>query len=455
VTAKEFFSNETIRNQALEDLSEIIAIPSVASSPEGIYPYGRECARALDKARSLAEKYGFRTENHDYHCMSVLYGDAEEEIGIVCHLDVVPAGDGWSVNPYELTEQGELLLGRGTHDDKGPFIQALYTLRFFKENNIKLPFTVRLILGSDEEVGSTDLEYFVTVRKPPMFSFTPDSEFPVCIGEKGILSVNIEFDGLDSSVEAICGGTVSNAVPGNAFATVKGDFELCDAEGIKITKQGELTKVEATGKASHAAHPEASVNAINLLLNYLIDRKVVCGCGALGFIKNATGEYLGKTLGINASNQDFGYLTCVGGVINNEGRKIIQSFNVRYLPETPAEEIVAKMQSAVDAFGGKVKMVAQSDGYFVSADDKKIKALTSACEGILGIECKPYTMGGGTYARWLPNTVAFGSGIESERGFLGDERGNAHQRDEYMSKKEFYLGMEIYSTAIGNLADIL
>ena len=97
----------------------------------------------------------------------------------------------------------------------------------------------------------------------------------------------------------------------------------------------------------------------------------------------------------------------------------------------------------------------QSDGYFVSADDKKIKALTDACESVLGFECKPYTMGGGTYARWLANTVAFGSGVEGERKFLGDERGGAHQRDEYISVKEFFQGMEIYSRALSNLSEIL
>jgi succinyl-diaminopimelate desuccinylase len=113
------------------------------------------------------------------------------------------------------------------------------------------------------------------------------------------------------------------------------------------------------------------------------------------------------------------------------------------------------MESAVNPFGGKITTVAESEGYFVSADDPKIEALTSACESVLGIECKPYTMGGGTYARWLPNTVAFGSGIESERKYLGDERGNAHQRDEYISKYEFFAGMEIYTRAIFNLSDVI
>lgn len=453
--AKAYFANPEIRLSALKDLAEIIAIPSVAGESEGIYPYGKICAKALDKAQELAEKYGFRTENHEYRCMSVIYGEGENEIGIVCHLDVVPAGDGWSVEPYALTVADNLYMGRGTHDDKGPFIQSLYTLRFFKENDIKLPFAVRLILGSDEEVGSSDLEYFVMVRKPPMFSFTPDSEFPVCIGEKGILSAEAEFCGLPENIKEIKGGTVSNAVAGKAYAIISGDYDLNGTDNITVSTCDDGIRVEAIGKTSHAAMPESGVNAISLLLNYLFENGVAEKSGFLSLIADATGEYLGKTLNIAAENADFGYLTCVGGVINGSNGKVTQSFNIRYLPETPYGEIVSAIENAVSPYGGKVAVVAQSDGYFVSADDEKIKALTKACEAVLGIECKPYTMGGGTYARWLPNTVAFGSAIESERNYLGSERGGPHQRDEYISEKEFFYGMEIYSRAIGNLSEIL
>lgn len=452
---KEFFNRADIRAEAISDLAEIIKIPSVVSAAEGDYPFGIECARALDKASELATKYGFRVENHDYRCLSVLYGTSEREVGIVCHLDVVPAGDDWSVEPYALTVRDDLLIGRGTHDDKGPFIQALYTLRYFKENNITLPFTIRLILGSDEEVGSSDLRYFQTVRRPPMFSFTPDSEFPVCIGEKSILSVWTEFPALPDCIKELCGGTVANAVPGKAYAVVVTDKELKEREGICVSAAENGYKIEAIGKSAHAAMPEAGVNAISLLCAYLVDNGIVDNEGVFGFLRDATNEYLGKVLGIDASNDDFGYLTCVGGVIKGDGNKISQSFNIRYLPETDANDIVASIQSAIGRVGGKIASYGVSEGYFVSADDDKIIALTKACEDVLGIECKPYTMGGGTYARALPNTVAFGSGIMSERNFLGDERGNAHQRDEYISVNELFTGMEIYSLAMVNLSGIL
>lgn len=454
--ADEYFARADIREQAIKDLAEIVSVPSVAGSPRGEYPYGEECARALDKAAAMAEGYGFRVENHDYHCLSVLWGDADKEVGIVCHLDVVPAGDGWSGDPFVLRRENGLLLGRGAHDDKGPFIQGLYTLRFFKERGIKLPFTLRLILGSDEEVGSTDLDYFVSVRKPPEFSFTPDSEFPVCIGEKGILGVKIDFGALPEGIKEINGGTVSNAVPGRAYALLENKPVFGGESNISVTGCGGLYKAEAEGKAAHAAMPEAGVNAISLLCGYLLDSGAIpfADRARFEFLRDSTGEYLGKKLGIAGENADFGYLTCVGGVVRTENGRIVQSFNIRYLPETPYAELVESISREVAKVGGRVIGSDNSNGYFVSADDPRIRALTSACESVLGVECKPYTMGGGTYARRLPNTVAFGSGILSQRKFLGDERGNAHQRDEYISESELFDGMRIYSRALGNLSEI-
>ncbi|MBQ0109380.1 MAG: M20/M25/M40 family metallo-hydrolase, partial [Clostridiales bacterium] len=249
----------------------------------------------------IAERYGFKCENHEYHCLSVLFGDSEKEVGIVAHLDVVPAGEGWTFDPYTLVEKDGLLIGRGAHDDKGPFIQALYTMRYFKENGIKLPFTIRLILGSDEEVGSSDLAYFRKVRKPPMFSFTPDSEFPVCIGEKSILGVNVDLGELPENVIDIHGGTVSNAVAGRAYAKIKGKVSFKDTEFVKAEADGDDTLIKAIGKTAHAAMPEAGVSAIKLLVDALIDNKIVSG-DRFDFISKATAEYKGETLGIAAEN---------------------------------------------------------------------------------------------------------------------------------------------------------
>lgn len=183
-----------------------------ARREEGGYPFGSACAAVLDAALALGEKYGFATENHAYYCGSILYGDAEKELGIVTHLDVVPASkEGWTGDPFTLLRDGDLLIGRGTEDDKGPFIASLYTLRFLKETRRALPFAVRLILGCDEESGCTDLAHYLSVRSAPFFAFTPDSEYPVCIGEKGMYGFDLVVP-CDAGTE-ITGGSAPNAVP--------------------------------------------------------------------------------------------------------------------------------------------------------------------------------------------------------------------------------------------------
>lgn len=449
---------DNVEKEFEADLAALIAIPSVAAKKEGNYTFGAECAKALDTAIALGKKYGFKTENHDYYCASIISGDKKDEVGIVAHLDVVPAGSGWSYEPYKLTVESDKYIGRGALDDKGPFLCGLYTMRFLKEKGIELPFSIRLIGGSDEEVGSSDLEHFAKVAKPPFFSFTPDADFPVCIGEKGILQVNVMLGELPTEIAEICGGTVSNAVPDSAYAVIwddNTDIRNFPAQNnISIERLDEKrVKITASGKTAHAAMPEIGINAIGILADYILKNISVSSKKSFSFLASACGEYLGRTLGIAREDKDFKYLTCVGGKLTVADGIMVQNFNIRYIPDTTYEPVLQKIKDTLTPQGFAVQAVLSSEGYYVSADDKKIKALTEACESILGYECKPYTMGGGTYARWLANTVAFGASIHEERGKFGEGRGDAHQRDEYISRAEVRKTILIYILSILNLAE--
>ncbi len=454
--AESFLDNAEKELEA--DLASLIAIPSVASKKEGSYTFGAECAKALDTAIAMGSKYGFRTENHDYYCASIISGNKKDEVGIVAHLDVVPAGSGWSYEPYRLTVEGDKYVGRGALDDKGPFICGLYTMRFLKEKGIDLPFSIRLIAGSDEEVGSSDLEYFAKVVKPPFFSFTPDADFPVCIGEKGILQVDVMLGKLPDEIAEIGGGTVSNAVPDNAYAVIWDDRtdvnDLPTHKAIKAERlDGKRIKITAAGKTAHAALPESGVNAIGILADYILKNIPIGEKKPFEFLASACGEYRGNTLGIAREDKNFKYLTCVGGKLTVADGIMVQNFNIRYIPDTTYEPVFRKIKDTLTPKGFAVRAGLNSEGYFVYADDKKIKALTEACEAILGRKCAPYTMGGGTYARWLANTVAFGASIQEERGKFGEGRGDAHQRDEYISKAEMRKTILTYIVSILNLAE--
>ncbi len=456
---KEFIKNTA--DEFEKDLSALIAVESVAGDADGIYPYGKGSAKALDTMLALAEGYGFVTENHDYHCGSVIYGSGEKEVGIVAHLDVVPAGNGWSTeSPFKLTKRGGCWIGRGVRDDKGPALMGLYAMRYFKENGIKLPFAIRLILGCDEEVGSSDLEYFKTVRKAPWFSFTPDSTFPVCIGEKGIMSFKLCLGGAHESIISLHGGSVSNAVPGEAHIVLNTSANCPEADRITVHSSEGKTEITAVGVTAHASTPEHGVNAVWLLADYLLKNGLIneADKAAFEFIRDSEGEYLGKTFGIGFSDEYFGYLTCVGGVLELADGKIYMQYNVRFPMSKTYEQVFEGVIKTAAEHGFEIvesnRGSSHAEGYFKSPDSPEIKALLNAIEGVTGTKQQPYTMGGGTYARGLENTVVFGPSQKRYLGLLGEGKGDCHDVDEYLAEKEITEGIEAFIRAIQGLSDI-
>ncbi len=440
-----------------QDLASLIEIESVGADPCGEFVFGKGSAAAIDKALEIGKGYGFATENHDYYCASIIYGDSEEELGIVAHVDVVPAGDGWTYPPYRLTVENGMLIGRGTEDDKGPAVAALYALRFFKDKGIKLPFSLRLLLGGDEERGMSDLPHFLESHKAPFFSFTPDSEFPVCCGEKGIGKANVRFENVLCKLESISGGTVTNAVAGKAQAVVKDiNGSLPEREGISVDYENGKATITATGKTAHAATPHDGVNAIAVLASYLLENISFEGKEKqmLMFLNDTCGDFLGKKLGIAAYDPLMLELTCVGGLLKSEAGNVTQNFNIRFPIPGTWGDITASIEKTAAEYGGILVGESHSEGYRFSPEKPEIAALTEACELVTGEESKPYTMGGGTYARSFPNTVAFGSTLAKHRGMLGEGRGKAHDRDEYLSVAEFEASVKIFILSIMNIAKL-
>lgn len=449
--AAEYFNRDDIKRQFESDLAKLIAIDSVASEPDGIYPYGKKPAEALDAALEMGRRYGFKTHNYEYHCGTITHGDNERDVGIVAHLDVVPCGNGWSYPPYKLTIESDRYIGRGTEDDKGPFLIGLYVMRYFKENGIDLPFSLKMIAGSDEEVGSTDLVYYSNVAKAPWFSFTPDSEFPVSIGEKNIVRLDVSFCDIPGEIVYIDGGIVSNAVPDVAKAFVKTDAKLRETDGITLQHQDGGILITASGKGAHAAMPETGVNAIAKLASYLTANGF--GCKSLDFIAKAAEGYLGEMLGIARSDDDFGYLTCVASMIRVKDGSGTLTFNIRAIPGADEDGMQDVIAQNTAQYGLKISAFGINKGYRFSADDPKIQALCDSCSFVLGKECKPYTMGGGTYARELKNCVAFGAVLPQQ--YSNSDVGGAHQRDEMMKRSDMQKAFEIYVLSLLSLGETL
>src|SRR6056297_462654 len=218
---------ESLRDDMILSTQELVKIPSVEAEAEGDYPYGENVYKALAKAMEMSETMGFKTKNIDNQAAHVEMGAGEEILALLCHVDVVPEGSNWTYPPYAAEVHDGKIFGRGTIDDKGPAVAALYAMKIVKELDIKLNKRVRLILGTNEESGMASLKYYFEKEKMPELAFSPDATFPAIHAEKGILDLKFSAD-LDSAnkdglkLEQIKGGNAANMVPDFAEAVLSG-----------------------------------------------------------------------------------------------------------------------------------------------------------------------------------------------------------------------------------------
>ena len=273
----------------IEDIRYLVQVESVEdlSAAEAGKPWGPKSFEALRRGLELAERLGLKTTNVDgYLGFGDLPGKSQKYIATIAHTDIVPLGLGWTADPLDVTRKDGYLLGRGVLDDKGPFVLSLWATHFFVEHVKKtgklLPYTLRAIVGNNEETGMGDVPYYLERYPEPAFCFTPDAEFPLICGEKGVY--HGEFTSAAIAGEKIVeldGGTVPNAIPGLACALVRADAATLpqaphiDIEDAGVDDQGNhLTRISAHGKGGHASMPLETVNAIGLLDAYLLEHNL-------------------------------------------------------------------------------------------------------------------------------------------------------------------------------------
>lgn len=454
---------DVYRTEYLDDIMKLIRIRSVSvPSSGGKYPFGDGCAQVLDTALSLGKEMGFATENHDYYCGSILMpGTAVGEIGMFAHLDIVPEGEGWLQPPYIPYIKDGWLYGRGSSDNKGPAVTALYAMRCLQKSGIRLRHTVRLFLGCSEENGMSDIDYYLKRVPAPEYSFVPDASFSVCYSEKGILE--LEFTSpLPAGVADFTAGEASNMVAGNAYAlvdTIQGELPEVNKEscpGVVVREQDGMLRVEAAGKSAHAAFPEGSINASVMLADYLCGHPFLTDKAkrTLAFLSECFENYYGEALGIAYDGGPLGKLTIVAGMTRTEDGKIRQNVNIRYPAGVNAEKMMERLNTAAASYGWSMRTVRHEEPAYVSPDSPFVKTLDHICKQRLGEAFGPYTMGGGTYARKLPNAVAFGPSIKGQKKPGPDGHGGGHQPDECVRIQGLEDALHIYVQSLLALDEI-
>lgn len=438
-------------------LSELVAIPSVKGKAVPGKPYGEECAKVLDKMLNIASSFGFRTENHKNRVGTIdFYPDGEPSLGILCHLDVVPAGDGWKTPPFSMFMSGGKLYGRGTMDDKGPAVCVLYAMKAIKDCGIKLSKNVRFIVGTDEENGSSDLAWYKKQAKLPPNVFTPDGSYPVINIEKGMIRGEISAKcavGGTKSVISATGGTVINAVPESASATVVGfsDIELTLAaknagigQLVTFKKDSDKTVITVKGKSAHASTPAEGINAVTGLCSMLgrlygDDESTVMFRSLSALFP--FGETDGKSLKIAASDEKSGALTEVLSILSYSKGTLTGKFDIRFPLCRSVERVKTGLEKAFAAKNMELSDFSGVEPHETPADSEFVKTLSKVYEDVTGARSGCIAIGGGTYVHDIEGGVAFGAEFPGEDCKI-------HSAGEFISAERLKQNAKIFAEAI-------
>ena len=325
----------------LSDLGKLVAVPSVATPTPGPHPFGDDCAKALDTVLAMAEGYGLKTKNVDYYAGHAEYGEGEGNAVVMAHVDVVPAGEGWDTEPYQLVIADGRAFGRGVADDKGAAIVALHCLRALKDAGVQGKRKLRVIFGCGEEIGMADIPHYFAQEQLPDMGFTPDSSYGICHCEKGIINLRVTGRNDSPVVKTFSAGTVSNAVPAKALCEIRctaADREklLRAAEsaaiGFEITPIEDGASILAKGRASHAAFPQNGQNAAAHLVKLLAQ---VFGAESLGsffaFVFDKIGLATdGSNIGVQCADESSGPLTFNLGLLSADETSCSLTVDIRY-----------------------------------------------------------------------------------------------------------------------------
>ena len=402
---------ESHERDIVRDIARLVSIPSVEGPAAPDAPFGIESKRALDCALQIAEELGLDTVNCENKIGYASVGEDHGQgyLATITHVDVVPAGDGWTEDPFTVRERDGFLLGRGVMDDKGPSILCLYALKYLRDSGLPLRYPVRALLGSNEETGMGDLEHYNANYPAPLFCFSPDADFPLIHGEKGIYHGRLISRHTPVNVLEMTGGVAPNAVPAKASALVRAKaLQSSDAVSVEELEPG-LWKLSSVGVSGHASMPEGTVNAIGRIVDYLLENGIPAE-GELPYFRFLARLHAatdGSGLGLQSSDDYFTPLTAVGGKISTADGVFCQTIDCRYGISTSGEAITARLREAAGN-AAEIQVDADAAPFYLTLDNPAIQACMDSYNLVTGENARPFTIGGGTYARHFPNAAAFG-----------------------------------------------
>ncbi|MBQ6559691.1 MAG: Sapep family Mn(2+)-dependent dipeptidase [Erysipelotrichaceae bacterium] len=432
-----------------QDLKELVSFNSVYSDDEK--PFGKMNRAVLDHALALMEEKGLKTENVDYYCGFGETGEGDKLIGILAHLDVVPAGEGWKHDPFDMQEEDGFLYGRGVSDDKGAAVASMYALKYLIQENYPFRKRARLILGCNEESGSACIRHYVEKYGHIDCGFTPDGNFPGIYAEKGMVAAKLV--GHDTRIIDIKGGEASNVVNKKITCSVP-----LDSFDEKLFKQylmehglafdyakGETLDVTVYGESAHASMPDLGKNAFSHLMEALYHAGFE-DTFVSWFHKYFSLEVHGEKLGYDSLKDDISDTTINFGIIGKQDNDIIVSLDMRFPVKTSSDKVVELLKIGDEH--NELVIMGRTEPLYFDIDSPMIRALKKAYVDVTGDDkTEMEAIGGGTYAKSIHNCIAFGCEFQGENNHI-------HDLDECLNIENFKKQVEMYVAAIRNLNEI-
>ncbi len=447
------------REAIIHDIGRVVAVKSVEAPAAGPgAPFGAGVRAALDTALEIGRELGLETNDGDGYVGWAQTGDVDNGyIATITHVDTVPEGEGWSADPCALQERDGWLIGRGVLDDKGPGVLCLYAAHFFKAARLPLRYGLRVLLGCNEESGMGDVGYYIKRHQAPLFCFSPDCDFPLCNGEKGNLCGSFVSPVLQGNLLQFSAGLAFNVIPDTAGCLVRVPAATAIPEAtaqVSVQAESGAVRLTAKGIGGHSAMPKGTQNAIGVLVRYLL-AKNLCSDDEnrfLALLARLHQDALGSGLSIGCADEAFGPLTINGGVVCLQGGVLTQTIDIRYPACTSGEKLSAALTAAAEAHGAAFVPGRNDKPFFIPADAPPIQALLTAHNDVTGQDGKPYTMGGGTYARHFHRAVSFGPEIPGMA--LPSFAGPVHGPNEAARADDLLTALKIYILSIWRLQQL-
>lgn len=460
------------KQNIINSVCDLITFPSISEETNNIgMPFGKACSDALKYFLNLANSLGFKTKNIDGFCGYAEFGEGNDLVGIIGHLDVVPAiEEDWNYSPFIPTIENNCIFGRGAIDDKGPVISSLFAMKtimaYCSENNIKLNKRVRLIVGLNEEKDWKCINYYKKHEEIPSMGFSPDADFPCIYAEKSVLSILIKQNITQSpiTIECIdCENNAINVVPKFCSLVLNLDNTISIETVIQYLKSSivnrnyeidiykiDNSKIKLTsyGISAHSAHPDLGVNAINrllIILNELFQHFNIITYSLINnFSKYIGDNYTGSNMQINFKDES-GVLTLTPSQLYIVNNTLNLAINLRIPVSVKINRIETIFKSTFS--GNIVSTISSNPALFINKNNVLVKKLCTIFNNETNLNLSPIAIGGATYARAFPNCISFGMNFPNDKDMC-------HQADEFVNIDKLILATNIYSKAIYELINI-